>query len=400
MMLPSENSVTKTFSAYDLPAPSYRSELTDVGRGTPTGELFRRYWHPVATSKEATSVPRKIRVLGEDLVLFRDGEGRPGLVYPRCAHRGANLYYGKVEEQGIRCCYHGWLFSVEGSCLDQPCEPEDGLHRDRIHQPCYPTREYHGLVFTYMGPPDRRPAFPLYEVIEEQKEGEQVVCDDTSIGSGGPVVVDCNWLQHYENVMDPFHVPVLHGTFSGMQFNDRLAALPKVSFEYTDFGIRSLQDRDLDDNKHLHRISELMVPNLRIVPDPRVRRLGLSHSISWVLPIDDTHFRIYTIGRVTDPDELGKSRSTFDGKPWAELTEAEHRQMPGDYEAQAGQGPITFHSEEHLASTDRGVTMLRRLLARQVEAVARGEDPVGTVRDGAEHMVATSAGNFLEEIAE
>ncbi|MGH9057203.1 MAG: Rieske 2Fe-2S domain-containing protein [Acidimicrobiales bacterium] len=386
-------------SAYDLPEPSYRRELTEVSRGTPMGELFRRYWHPVATSAEATNIPRKIRVLGEDLVLFRDGAGRPGVFYPRCAHRGADLYYGKVEEQGIRCCYHGWLFSADGSCLDQPCEPEGGLHKDRVRQPCYPARDHHGLVFAYLGQPDRLPAFPLYEVLEQEVEGEQVVSDDTSIGSGGPAIVDCNWLQHYENVMDPFHVPILHGTFSGLQFNERLAALPRVTFEYTDVGIRSLQDRDLDDGKHLHRITELMVPNLRIVPDPRVQRLGLSPSISWVLPIDDTHFRIYTIARVADPDELLKSRSTFGGKPWAELTEVEHRDMPGDYEAQVGQGPITFHSEEHLASTDRGITMLRRLLTRQVEAVARGEDPVGTVPGQGEQMVSTTAGNFLQEAA-
>ncbi len=391
--------MTEVFSAYDLPVPSYRSELTAVGRGTPMGELFRRYWHPVATSEDAGATPRKIRVLGEELVLFRDGQGHAGLVYPRCAHRGADLYYGKVEDEGIRCCYHGWLFSVEGRCLDQPCEPEGGLHRDRVRQPCYPLREYHGLVFAYMGPSQHRPDFPLYEVLEEQVDGEQVVCDDTSIGSGGPVVVDCNWLQHYENVMDPFHVPVLHGTFSGLQFNERLAALPKVRFEYTDRGIRSHQDRDLEDGGHLHRISELMVPNLRIVPDPRVRKSGPAAWISWVLPIDDTSFRIYTIARVADPDELRTAKSTFAGRPWSELTEAEHREMPGDYEAQAGQGPITFHSEEHLASTDRGITMLRRLLARQVEAVARGEDPVGTARGRGEHMVATTAGNYLEEMA-
>ncbi|MGH9170723.1 MAG: Rieske 2Fe-2S domain-containing protein [Acidimicrobiales bacterium] len=390
-----ELNMTTAVSAYDLPTPSYRQELVEVGRGTPMGELFRRYWQPVATAAQATSVPRRVRLLCEDLILFRDGAGRPGLVYPRCAHRGADLYYGKVEAEGIRCCYHGWLFSVEGSCLDQPCEPSGGLHRDRVLQPCYPVRDYHGLLFAYLGPPDRQPAFPVYDVLEEGSDEEQVVVDDTSIGSGGPVIVDCNWLQHYENVMDPFHVPILHGTFSGLQFNDRLAALPKVTFEYTDYGIRSLQDRDMEGSKHLHRISELMVPNIRIVPDPRVRKSAPANQISWVLPIDDTHFRIYTLVRTANPTEVGTSRSTFAGKPWADLTEAEHRDMPGDYEAQAGQGPITFHSEEHLASTDRGVTMLRRLLARQVEAVARGKDPVGSVLGKSEHPVAISAGNFF-----
>jgi phenylpropionate dioxygenase-like ring-hydroxylating dioxygenase large terminal subunit len=140
-------------TAYAMPPSSYREELTEVGRATPMGELMRRYSHPVATIKDATSTPKQIRMLGEDLVLFRNGQGRPGLVYARCAHRGTTLYYGKVEERGIRCCYHGWLFDVEGRCLEQPCEPEHGIkHRDSVRQPWYPVREHYGLIFAYLGP--------------------------------------------------------------------------------------------------------------------------------------------------------------------------------------------------------------------------------------------------------
>src|SRR5262245_30624598 len=113
-------------TAYDLPPPSHDASLTHVGRGTPMGELLRRYWHPVALTTDATDVPKTIRVLSEDLVLFRDKSGRPGLLHSRCAHRGANLYYGRVEERGIRCCYHGWLFAPDGQCLEQPCEPKGG----------------------------------------------------------------------------------------------------------------------------------------------------------------------------------------------------------------------------------------------------------------------------------
>ncbi|MFY7914507.1 MAG: Rieske 2Fe-2S domain-containing protein, partial [Rubrivivax sp.] len=115
-----------TGTAYGRPAPTYRAELTEVGPGKPMGELLRRYWHPIGLSSDAGTTPRKVRVLGEDLILFRDGAGRPGLVYPNCTHRGTSLYYGKVEERGIRCCYHGWLFDVQGHCLEQPCEPEGG----------------------------------------------------------------------------------------------------------------------------------------------------------------------------------------------------------------------------------------------------------------------------------
>ncbi|MGH6990741.1 MAG: Rieske 2Fe-2S domain-containing protein, partial [Stellaceae bacterium] len=145
-------------------APQHSDEdLVRVGPGTPMGELMRRYWHPVALSDGATTRPTKVRILGEDLILFRDRKGRPGLVYPRCMHRGTNLFYGKVEDEGIRCCYHGWLFAVDGTCLDQPCEPEHGLHRDIARQPWYPVEERYGLVFAYLGPPEKKPVLPRYD---------------------------------------------------------------------------------------------------------------------------------------------------------------------------------------------------------------------------------------------
>src|SRR5262245_55089264 len=119
-------------SAYGRPQPTYDAELTEVGPGTPCGEFMRRYWQPVAVSINVSLTPQYVRILGEDLILFRDGRGRPGLLTPRCAHRGSSLFYGKVDENGIRCCYHGWQFDVEGRCLDQPCEPDNGkTHRDR-----------------------------------------------------------------------------------------------------------------------------------------------------------------------------------------------------------------------------------------------------------------------------
>src|SRR5437016_2522855 len=120
-------------SAYGRPAQNPNAIWIEVGPGKPMGELLRRYWHPIALSEQVTDLPRAVKVLGEDLVLFRDGKGRAGLVYPRCMHRGTTLLYGKVEDKGIRCCYHGWLFDVEGHCLEQPCEPEAGHPlRDRL----------------------------------------------------------------------------------------------------------------------------------------------------------------------------------------------------------------------------------------------------------------------------
>src|SRR3979490_1473076 len=128
-------------TAYATKPSSYRKELTEVGPGTPMGELLRRYWHPVGLATDAAHTPRKVRALAEDLILFRDKHGRPGLLRARCCHRGTTLYYGKVEDDGLRCCYHGWKFDRQGRCLEQPCEPEGGLFKDKVRQPWYPVEE-------------------------------------------------------------------------------------------------------------------------------------------------------------------------------------------------------------------------------------------------------------------
>jgi nitrite reductase/ring-hydroxylating ferredoxin subunit len=382
-------------TAYGRAPASFRSELTLVGAGTPMGELLRRYWHPVGLSSDAAALPRKVRALGEDLILFRDGAGRPGLLYPRCAHRGASLYYGKGEERGLRCCYHGWLFDVEGHCLEQPCEEGGGPRRGRIRQPWYPVEERYGLVFAYMGPPAKKPLLPRYACLEELSSGERVEADDSSIGSGGPQVVPCNWLQHWENVADPFHVPILHGSFSGAQFTAQMGVMPSVSFETTPRGVKVESRRRLPDGSEHRRVTEAVCPTLRVVPDPRVAQYGPVESIGWVLPIDDTSFRIYVAGRVRERGGLRSMRSRQGGKLWEELSEAEHQRFPGDYEAQTSQGPITLHSEEHLATSDKGVALLRRFLGEQLKAVAEGRDPAGVAFTEADSYVRVEAGNFL-----
>ncbi len=385
-------------SAYTLKSPSHNARLTEVGRGTPMGELLRRYWHPVGLSTDAVDTPRPVKILGEELILFRDGQGRAGLVYPRCCHRGTTLYYGKVEERGIRCCYHGWLFDVEGHCLEMPCEPNPtGAQCQRVRQPWYPVEERYGLVFAYLGPPEKKPVLPRYECLEVMERGEFVEADDSSIGSGGIVIAPCNWLQHFENVVDPYHVPILHGTFSGPQFVEQMAAFPKVKFEYGGQGVKSTSIRPGPDGKRFRRVTEAVVPTLRVVPNPRVAQYGMVESIGWTLPIDDTHYRIYVAGRVREKGELAKFKSRYNGKAWAELTAAEHQKFPGDVEAQVGQGPITFHSEEHLMSSDQGVSMLRILLQKQIDIVASGGDPLGVAFDEAEAYVRFDAGQYLDE---
>jgi nitrite reductase/ring-hydroxylating ferredoxin subunit len=385
-----------TGTAYGRPRGSYKSAFTEVGAGTPMGELMRRYWHPIGLSSDAGATPKKVRALGEDLILFRDGEARPGLVHARCAHRGTSLYYGRTEARGIRCCYHGWLYDVEGHCLEQPCEEGGGARRERIRQPWYPVAERYGLVFAYMGPPERKPQLPRYDCLEELDAGEQVEADDSSIGSGGPQIVPCNWLQHWENVADPFHVPVLHGSFSGAQFVPQMGIMPKVSFETTARGVKIVSLRPLEGGKVHRRVTEAVVPTLRVVPSPRVERYGKVESIGWVLPIDDTSFRIYTAGRVREAGDLRKVRSRQAGKLWHELTEEEHQRFPGDYEAQTGQGPISLHSEEHLATSDRGIAQLRRLLEQQLRIVAEGGDPAGVAFTETAAYVRFEAGNYLE----
>ena len=382
-------------TGYDMAPPSHDAALTEVRRGTPMGEMLRRYWHPVGLTGDATDTPRAVRVLGEDLVLFRNGSERAGLVHARCCHRGTTLYYGRVEEKGIRCCYHGWLFDAEGHCLDQPCEPEGGRQRGRIRQPWYPVQERYGLIFAYMGPPDRKPILPRYECLDVLDDGEFIEADDSSLGGGGPPIIPCNWLQHFENVVDPLHVPILHGAFSGMQFTDAMAAMPEVAFETTETAVKVRSKRPASDGRIFHRVTEVVLPTLRVVPNPRVAQFTRVESIGWVLPMDDHSFRIYVAGRVREAGELGRMRSRFGGRFWWDLTEAEHRAMPGDYEAQVGQGPVTLHSEEHLVSSDQGIAMLRRLLRRQVRTVAEGRDPAGVSFDSDAPPIVFEAGNAL-----
>lgn len=384
-----------TGTAYGRPKPTHRAELAEVGAGTPMGELMRRYWHPIGLSSDATDTPRKLRVLGEDLILFRDGQGRPGLLYPHCAHRGASLYYGKVDAQGIRCCYHGWLFDVKGHCLEQPCEPEGGRARDRRRQPWYPVQEQYGLIWAYMGPPGKKPVLPRYECLEVLDDGEFLEADDSSIGGGGPQIIPCNWLQHYENLVDPFHVVILHSGFSGTQFVTEMAAMPDVHWEAQPLGVRTVSMRTLPDGRRLRRISEAGLPTLRVIPSPRLAHFGRVESLGWVLPIDDHSFRIYVVGRVREAGELRRMRTRMNGKLWEEMSEEEHRLYPNDVEAMVGQGVIAKHSEEHLVTSDKGIVMLRRLLQAQLQALAEGRDPAGVSFDPEVPPVSFTAGNWL-----
>ncbi len=380
--------------AYGRDAGTWDRELTDVVGGTPTGELLRRYWHPIGRSDEATSRPSEVRVLGEDLILYRDHSGKPGLLEPRCCHRGTSLYFGQVEDNGIRCSYHGWLFDAEGQCLDQPCEPDRGRNRESYRQPWYPVVEYHGLLFTYMGPPSKQPVFPLYDIFDDfDDETEDMVIID-HFAFGGPNIAPCNWFQTHENAMDPYHVFILHNAISGPQFDPKLEIWPSIDWQRHEWGVTSTQDRRLPDGTALHRITEIRVPNVRVVATPTLTVLGRTNNMSWALPIDETHTRVFAMVR-TPKGQPAQGLPVYAGdKSWFELSDEEHQRYPGDFETQVGQGPLTRHSTEQLSSSDRGVSMVRRQFKEQVRIVAEGGDPVGVSFDDAK-VDSVIAGNYI-----
>ena len=177
--------------------------LARVGPGTPAGRLLRRYWHVVAAAAElsAEKPKKKVRVLGEDLVLYRDQSGNYGLVAEKCSHRGASLYYGFVEEDGIRCAYHGWKYDACGKCVEQPFESPEVGFQEKIRHPAYPVVKLSGQLFAYMGPPEKKPLLPKWDLLARLDGIKKVdVCE----------VLQCNWLQAMENSVDPVHTYYLH----------------------------------------------------------------------------------------------------------------------------------------------------------------------------------------------
>ena len=382
-----------TGTGYGRPAPSYNARLTEVGPGTPMGEALRRYWHPVASSSALTSdLPHRTKILGEDLIVFRDRGGRPGVVAERCAHRGSSLYYGRIEEDGIRCCYHGWKFDVQGRCLEQACEPGRGRRRDVARQPWYPAEERYGLVFVYMGPPERKPALPRYEFFEELEEGESFFADVPGMDPMG-LLQDFNWLQAFENNMDPVHVTWLHYTHSGQQFAgagttglplaffDPYTVADKIQFAKTEYGMECFHRFELDQPDGM--TLEVQLPNILALPNWVDVDPGARHDLLiWQVPADDTSFRSFFSVRAKSVDRLLKFSGaiTQNGKLQWEMTEEEKQRFPGDSEAQGSQGPITLHSEETLATSDKGVVMLRRMLRQMVDDVEAGRDPQNVER--------------------
>lgn len=383
-------------SAYGLKIPEPDPVLTRVGPGTPCGELMRRYWQPVCLSADLKDLPKPVRILGEDLIAFRDGQGRTGLLFFRCSHRGTSLEYGRVEERGIRCCYHGWLYDVEGTVLEMPLEPASNSFLKKIQHPCYPIREFGGLVFAYMGPLDKMPEFPIYDVW--RKEGGQLK------GRMGPRVggpVNCNWLQAEENLMDALHTFWLHTLHSGPQFPSQTYGVnpDELRYEETDMGMRFVLARKLENGKWWDLIWEMIMPlNVHLVytDEPKTER---ARAVSYCVPIDDTHQLGASVRWFPDGEQemlSGREQLAPGGR---KNTSYEYTQRhPDDKEAVEGQGPIALHSLEHLVSSDKGVRMFRGILKNAIQAALQGEDPKGILRDPAKAaFIATSAGSVVRE---
>ena len=357
--------------------PVEDTELTHVGPGTPGGEYLRRYWQPVALSSELTDLPLRVTVLGEELVLFRDGRGRVGLMELHCPHRGTSLEFGIVSERGIRCCYHSWLFDVDGRVLETPGEPPDSTLKDRLCHGAYPALEYKGLVFAYMGPPDLAPDFPILDTYDLPDNTLAPYC----------VTWPCNWVQVAENVMDPWHAVFLHTKISFVQFSDAWGAMPLIDWVDTPLGMVYVTVRRWGDHVWV-RSNDAILPNLHQVgavwedgsQEKVFTRTGLTR---WTLPIDDTHCKIIGWRHFhpsVDPhgkgDErrCGKEMVDFFGQDGNRPYE-ERQRIPEDYDAQVSQRPIAIHALEHLATTDRGVIMYRRLLRQEMRSVAAGSAP-------------------------
>jgi phenylpropionate dioxygenase-like ring-hydroxylating dioxygenase large terminal subunit len=227
-----------------------------------------------------------VTILGEDLIAFSDGRGQAWLLFFRCSHRGTSLEFARVEERGLRCCYHGWLYDVEGSVIEMPLEPAVNPFLKQIQHPAYPVREFGGLVFAYLGPLEKIPQFPIYDV---WKNLGGALTARLGPRIGGPV--NCNWLQAEENLMDALHTFWLHTLHSGEQFPSRSYGInpDEVRYEETDMGMRFVLVRRLENGKWWELIWEMLMPlNVHLVytDEPKTERV---RAVTYCMPVDDTH---------------------------------------------------------------------------------------------------------------
>ena len=381
--------------------------ITRIGPGTPCGKLMRSYWQPAALVEElAGERPvRPVRLLGENLVLFRDEQGRYGLLDRHCAHRGADLAFGRREHGGLRCSFHGWLFDAAGRCLETPAEPEGSTLCQRIRQPAYPVVEKSGILWAYMGT-GAPPAFPALDCF-------------TAPGAytfAFKGLWECNWLQSLEVGIDPAHASFLHRFFEeedkaksyGKQFRAdsmdsdipmtqlmREHTRPVIDIEPTDYGLKITTTRRIDDKTTHVRVTNQVFPHAITIPLSPEMMLT-----QWHTPVDDENCYWYTVftsfGKPIDKAEMRAQRLKVYELPdyrskknrandyGFDPHEQETKTYTGmgedinvhDQWAVEGQGRIQDRTRENLGTSDKAIGAYRQLLRRSIEQVAKGERPV------------------------
>jgi phenylpropionate dioxygenase-like ring-hydroxylating dioxygenase large terminal subunit len=388
--------------------------MTRVGPDTPGGRLLRNYWQPVALVEELQGrrPVRPVRLLGQDLVLFRDEAGRYGLLDRDCPHRGADLAYGRVEDGGLRCAFHGWLFDTGGQCMQTPAEPEGSKLAGRIRQKSYPVVEKSGMLFAYLGE-GAPPAFPAFDCF--------VAPGTHTFAFKGHL--ECNWLQALEVGIDPAHASYLHRFFEdedtsasyGKQFRGASADSsmpitrvlrefdrPEISVDRTDYGLRLIALRKLSAAETHVRVTNLMFPQAFVIP------MSAEMTISqWHVPVDDRNCYWYAIftsfTAPVDRDAMREQRLQLytlpDYKPrinksnhygfdpdqqrTATYTGMGHDINVHDQWAVESPGPIQDRTREHLGTTDKGIIAYRKLLVDAIGKNAAGAKPLMVLDEAA-----------------
>jgi 5,5'-dehydrodivanillate O-demethylase len=368
--------------------------ITRVGPGTPCGELLRRYWLPVAYVQELTDEEptRIVRILGEVLVLFKDKSGNVGLLADHCSHRGASLLYGRVEERGLACAYHGWLYDTQGNCLETPAEPTDSKFHLTVKQRAYPVKKFIGMYWAYLGPLPA-PEIPKYDVWARKDGRRRLILQPQ---------LDANWVQPMENSMDPAHLQILHQTlaFRGRTppsttrgFTDDVE---KFEFYEVPYGIikrRHYKNGHVDEHPVIF---------------PNILRQGDGTQIR--VAIDDEHTKIFFVRFEPTPDgsiieDEGDPPVTYQPsyKQPVALHPVGRFDMQADVQAQdhmawETQGPIVDRTVERLATTDRGIVMYRNMLKREIERVQMGLDPKSVIRDLDHEIIDTHLSESIAEV--
>ena len=354
--------------------------LTQVGKGRPMGELMRRYWHPVAATAELEERPTKtVRLLGEDLVLYKDRSGTLGLIDRLCAHRRVDLSYGIPEEHGLRCMYHGWLYDETGQCIEQPFEETvrpDGRFKEKVKLAGYPVQELGGLLFAYLGPLPA-PVLPRWEQLTYNNAVRDIAMSE----------LPCNWLQCQENSLDAVHTEWLHNYYgnyvrSGTGFRpEHQPKTVKIAFDTFQYGIvkRRLQEGFPEDGEDWALGHPVLFPHILFVGD-KTRT-----TTQWRVPIDDEHtlhvsYYVYRAapGQPVPEQPLPAYRWTplydEDGRISRKIT------FNQDYMAWITQGPIAARDLERLGESDVGIILFRKQLHEQMAIVADGGDPMNVFR--------------------